>query len=206
MRRFVTRSHCRSSESRAVIKRVVCRDRGRRSTLLGWGARALRIVGWATVSPPKRGARRWACPRGARVKQTSASARPRAPAVAAVNVNLLRPFPKSARSIRSCAVCHAREMRHECPREGQIDCSSCGGARCRACDLCRRKHWFPDRNGGRSLNADDDDLGDARQRWLAQALDLANAGLAGMGLAPRLASLLVGRVVLAHPTLPARLG
>jgi hypothetical protein len=47
MRRFATRSHCRSSESRAVIKCVVCRDRRRCSTLLGWGARASRIVGWA---------------------------------------------------------------------------------------------------------------------------------------------------------------
>jgi hypothetical protein len=203
MRRFATRSHCRSSESRAVIKRVVCRDWRRRSTLLGWGARALRIVGWA--KPAEARSAKVGVPTRSKSQTNIRVGRSAGTGDGGSQFQLLRPFPKSARSIRSCAVCYAREMRHECPREGQIDCSSCGGSRCRACDLCRRKHWFPDRNGGRSLNADDDDLGDARQRWLAQTLDLANAGLAGMGLAPRLASLLVGRVVLAHPTLLARL-
>jgi hypothetical protein len=67
----------------------------------------------------------------------------------------------------------------------------CVGGRRGACDICRGKHGHPGRNDGRNLDAGVDGFSYTRRRWVAQGL-----GLARLGVAPGLASLLVGRVVL----------
>jgi hypothetical protein len=78
-----------------------------------------------------------------------------------------------------------------CPCEGQSDRRSCVSCRRGIGNICRRKHRHPGRGNGRSLHAGVDGFSQTRRRLVAPRL-----GMARLGLAAGLASLLVGGVVL----------